>query len=61
LKYLLLAFLCVLGCEDAITNEKIIQEKNKCEAAGMCYELQRSGATNRLVLVECVPCKGEKH
>ena len=49
----LLAMLCA-GCS-SMTNDAVIAETKKCEAAGMKPEIVREGWRFTIIRVECVP------
>lgn len=50
----LLIISCILvGCSKPMTNEQIIQEKNKCLAANMDYQIWLSGLDYKVMRVTC--------
>jgi hypothetical protein len=49
-----LVLLSVIGCAKAITNDRVIEEKNKCLDAGMDYEIWTRGWDGRTMFVKCI-------
>ena len=55
---LLLLFLMLSGC--AMSNDDIIAETKKCEDAGMIAVPHYNGFTERIVVIQCAPCREER-
>ena len=50
---LILSMMCV-ACSKPLTNDKIIEEVEKCKNAGMSYKIYEN-RFNRIILVNCTP------
>jgi hypothetical protein len=50
---LVLTSLSLMGCDEAMTNEQVIAEKDKCVKANMRYEVVFRGYTPKPYSVNC--------
>ena len=51
------SFLC--GCERTMTNDQIIAETKKCEAAGLKADPMVNGWTGAVRNIQCIPKDGK--
>ena len=47
------------SCSQALTNEQIIEEVNKCRNAKLGYKFIRNGLTDDIIKTQCYYGKGE--